>query len=794
MKLQNLTVIFIIIIIPVILLVSFYISTGLKTINYQAAYDTGLLTATSAAINAFELNTTNDVYSDNAETKRNILKSSVKMFEKSLANSCGIAAYNVEQIEEYIPAILFGMYDGFYMYAPSLNVKNKKYEHNLKNYVYYSETLDDGTVITYSLDSHIMVSGIFENDHYEMKEGYLLDLKDTKIDGTKYKGIKIDLNDADAINYYKEAYEFTDWFLNKSNISLPDYLKIDSSNDPEDENSAFVQHKKTIIKNKVESVLNSSITAYSERTWGKNYKMPKLSDEDWEKVYSNISVISFFQGKNIGLTKYNGYCVLNSTNSNEFVNPNLMYFTDNKDEYHDIRCENKGSNLVGYKIGDFQKIKLSRVLNADGTPKTNPDGKQLYDDNGTETTDQYKFKHAESACYDCINGPLNSKQSVYEYVNNNNTPDVQKTAYWTSLARERYNTTKLLTSSEKLVRLDFDENTKVEVRNLPGTITTYKGANIDLSNKIPKATGYNFLGWSEDREGTSIIKDNYQITQDTTLYAVWEERIITVKYAHDNGITTKTTSGNKYIVENIPNANTSGKILVGWKYNDTTYTNGNEIYIPDDVTEITLEANYIENFSIAIYLFDEENHIISKYSGEENIYTNKETVTFKTIPSIKDERIRYNITGDNNVFNNGKIENGTYTSTVFQPKQGWYDVKVTPVVDGIELNQKTTSQTIVLDRTKPKWHGYKIVPILSLVRRQLYVKAEDELSGIKEIRLDFDMTYAIMQSNTSGKNTEYNYYGGKNLNVEGYLENDCHNHKITITDKAGNQLIETHKH
>lgn len=527
MKLQNLTVIFIIIIIPVILLVSFYISTGLKTINYQATYDTGLLTATSAAIQAFELNTTNDVYSDNAETKRNILKSSVKMFEKSLANSCGIAAYNVEQIEEYIPAILFGMYDGFYMYAPSLNVKNKKYEHNLKNYVYYSETLDDGTVITYSLDSHIMVSGIFENDHYEMKEGYLLDLKDTKIDGTKYKGITIDSSDADAINYYKEAYEFTDWFLNKSKISLPNYLKIDSSNDPEDENSAFVQHKKTIIKNKVESVLNSSITAYSERTWGKNYKMPKLSEEDWEKVYSNISVISFFQGKNIGLTKYNGYCVLNSTNSNEFVNPNLMYFTDNKDEYHDIRCENKGSNLVGYKIGDFQKIKLSRVLNVDGTPKTNTEGKQLYDDNGTETTDQYKFKHAESACYDCINGPLEKPSgyenmpSVYEYVNN--TPAVQ-TAYWTSLARERYNTTKLLTSSEKLVRLDFNENTEVEVQNMPGTITTYKGANIDLRNKIPKATGYNFLGWSEDREGTNIITDNYQITQDTTLYAVWEKK------------------------------------------------------------------------------------------------------------------------------------------------------------------------------------------------------------------------------------------------------------------------------
>ena len=130
MKLQNLTVIFIIIIIPVILLLSLYISTGIKTIKYQSLYDDGLLTATHDAIYAFELNTTNIVYSNNAETKRNILKSSVKMFEKSLCNTCNISAYNIDEIERYIPAIVFGMYDGFYMYAPSYNPEEGKYEHS----------------------------------------------------------------------------------------------------------------------------------------------------------------------------------------------------------------------------------------------------------------------------------------------------------------------------------------------------------------------------------------------------------------------------------------------------------------------------------------------------------------------------------------------------------------------------------------------------------------------------------------------------------------------------------------
>lgn len=471
MKLQNLTVIFIIIIIPVILLVSLYISTGLKTIKYQSLYDTGLLTATHDAIYAFELNTTNDAYSDNAETKRNILKSSVKIFEKSLANTCGISAYNADEIEEYIPAIVFGMYDGFYMYAPSYNSKTGKYEHGLKNYVYYSETLDDGTVITYSLDNYVVVSGKFKNkngkEEYMIKKGYLIDLTDSTANGTRYKGIEIKpeiingIENTEGIEYYKDAYEFTNWFLKIEKIQekykdgkICNYLNIGSlnDNDPEDETSSFVQHKREIMKNKIESVLNSSITAYSERTWNRTYKMPKLSEEDWQKIYSNISMITFFQGKNIGLTKYNGYCVLNSTNSNEYVNPNLMYFIDGNDDtdhyYHDIRCRkiSTPTQLTGYKIGDFQKIKLNKALDTNGNPMKDENGKQLYDDDGTPTTNPYKYNHAELACYNCVNGSLATNTSVYNYVKPNYgiaSTDI-KTSYWTSLARERYRTTKLL--------------------------------------------------------------------------------------------------------------------------------------------------------------------------------------------------------------------------------------------------------------------------------------------------------------------------------------------------------------
>ncbi len=432
MKLQNLTVIFIAIMLPIILMVSFYISTGLKTITYQSIYDTGLLTATHDSIYAFELNTTNDAYSDNAETKRTILKSSVKAFEKGLAKTCGISEYNADEIEKYIPAIVFGMYDGFYMYAPSAlyNATTNEYEykHGLKNYVYYSEELDDeGTVIRYSLDNYVVVSGDFGSG-YETKEGYLI------IEGNW----EIDTNDEGAKNYKNDATTFTSWF----NTHMPDksYLKIDSSNDPEDENSKFVQHKRQVIKNKMESVLNSSITAYSEKIMGQNYKMPKFSEEDWEKVYSDISMITLFQGKSIGLTKYNGYCVLNSSNHNEYANPNLIYFIDADGMYHDIRCKECGSasSLDGHKIGYFKKKKIEET-------RKDESGNEVVDTNGDPIIDtKYVYNTDALACYECINkGSFDTPTSVYEYIKEYANNKVKK-AYYTALARERYNTVKLL--------------------------------------------------------------------------------------------------------------------------------------------------------------------------------------------------------------------------------------------------------------------------------------------------------------------------------------------------------------
>lgn len=492
MKLQNLTVIFIAIIIPVILLLSIYITTGQKTIKYQTQYDTGLVTASHDAVYAYEINSTSSEFSDSPEKKRELLKASINAFEKSLCNSCGISSYSQSEIEEYIPAIVFGMYDGFYMYAPSELEQNGKttYKHNLKNYVYYSETLDDGTVIRYSLDTYIVV---ISKDG--IRAGYL-------IDEDKYKSLSI--TDEYAKTYYTDATDFTGWVKKQNNF--PAYLKPGNDNDPEDENSAFVQHKREIMKNKIENVLNSSITAYSQRLGSKTYKMPKLSEEDWQKIYNNISMVAFFQGKSIGLKDYNGYCVLNSTNSKEYANPNLLYFIYGG-EYHDIRCSKiADQNSSGYKIARFSKtLKESTTINDDGT---------------TKTENKYVYENDEPSCYYCINGQKTITIWNYIKITGGTADGNIKNSYWNSLFRERYLTAKLLTGSKlrkftvKYYNINGSpiENTEEYEE---GTIVTVRD-NLSTTNE-----GQYFKGWLKNDGTLMKEKETFPITEDVTFTAQW---------------------------------------------------------------------------------------------------------------------------------------------------------------------------------------------------------------------------------------------------------------------------------
>ena len=448
MKLQNLIIIFIIIILPIVAVMSAYINYDIRTIEMQSMYNSGIVSAMHDTIYAFETDTQDNGLSKDPEQKKSVLKSCAKVFQNSFSNTCNIEFYGNEILEKYIPAMMFGMYDGFYLYAPYNTVNG--YKHELRNYVYYTEVIP-GTDITirYSLDNYMVVSGTFGGD-YITKAGYWIALNNNGkyknreyiIDNGEhmplYKTYDIHTHrivevsgevSGDAKIYLEEAEQFSNWFNdNVKNAGTQVYLK--NTIDPEDENSPFVEHKRHVMQDKIQSVLNTSITSYAKNS-GINYKMPKLLEEDWQKIYSDISFVTFVQGMNLGFKKYNGYCVMNSSNHNEYVNPEKMYFIyedDNGDtEYHSIKCDKIKNRLTnGYKIGDFRKTNIDIIDETDAS----------------KTKRGYFFKFDATACYGCINGnnnlpKIDNNKNIYSYVTNTNSFRVKK-SYFTSLARERH--------------------------------------------------------------------------------------------------------------------------------------------------------------------------------------------------------------------------------------------------------------------------------------------------------------------------------------------------------------------
>lgn len=478
MKLQNMTIIFSIIIIPVTLILSAYIGMQIDTAVLQQQYDTKLMSATHDAILAFELNTINNKYSTNADSMRRDIKASVNTFCTSLATNMGMSGSNASNIMPYIPALVFTLYDGYYIYSPNeynyeQDGDNKSgYQHILKPYIHYTTRYKTGSsdiVINYSLDNYITVYGNIAGIGYISKSGYLINPSKVVKTGNTVTGYRVTNTDTLQTNitenltqkdengntvnkqsnsvkqYYQEAYEFTDWVLNtarlqeivrpsnalKSDGSKYDEFKnnnksilnITSENDPEDKASDFYQHKQEVMKISIQENLNNAIAVYNQHSPSMgthyNFMMPKLTDNDWDKILTNVNMISFMEGLPVGTKIYNNYSIVTSTQNKQYINANSLYFTDNSDNYHRINCPvlsaniTNGSSVVGYKGMDFRKLQNSQ-------DKT-----------------KYYYKHSQYACYTCLVNSLDTDIDI------NALNEKQLQAYYGALARERYDLDKI---------------------------------------------------------------------------------------------------------------------------------------------------------------------------------------------------------------------------------------------------------------------------------------------------------------------------------------------------------------
>ena len=153
MKYQYLAVVFVIIMLPISLVFSAYLGAQLDTLDLQISYDTKLDNATYDAIKAFQLNTINSTTSDSVNSKIRDIEAAANSFFTSIATNFNMAGYDSEVLQEYVPALVFTLYDGFYIYSPFENVLDENTSTNLsddatykngddivglKPYIYYS--------------------------------------------------------------------------------------------------------------------------------------------------------------------------------------------------------------------------------------------------------------------------------------------------------------------------------------------------------------------------------------------------------------------------------------------------------------------------------------------------------------------------------------------------------------------------------------------------------------------------------------------------------------------------------
>ena len=203
----------------------------------------------------------------------------------------------------------------------------------------------------------------------------------------------------------------------------------------ENELSTFNQHRLAVIRNKIERNLSIAIAnynKYSEAT-GIEFQMPELKETEWDLLMDNVAVMSFVQGLYIGGKIYNGYSVVNNSETKEVVQEENIYILGNTGFY--------------YRIGDNNLTDNPSIIVSDRPAgRLNLDFKRNYIDVTLGSTTQTRYYYPLSnykGSYSSIitQNNVTGYEDIYEYVANSN--DKLKKAFYTALGRERYGAFKM---------------------------------------------------------------------------------------------------------------------------------------------------------------------------------------------------------------------------------------------------------------------------------------------------------------------------------------------------------------
>ena len=344
MKLQNIIIIFLAIALPVIIILSVYVSYQVDTARLRSRYDDILINSSHEAMLAFQMNTANNQYSNIADKKMRDIQGAFNIFASSLATNVGQTGSSNNYMMAYVPAMAFTLYDGYYISIPtdrlwvpdSEDQDNSTWQeidqnHEMKSYVYYSKQYSNANktkilTINFTLDNFISAYylDVNNNHEYQSRAGYLEAVPENK----QAFFDEIDANnDEEVKKYYNEAWEFTDWFngiLDKLALQeVKDKLKIQEGVNQNialpEASSDFNSEKYDVIKSSLTKNLEQAMYLAGEQ-------MPEFTGHDWDLILNNICFISFMQRIPTGTTVYNNYCITVSTENKETIRGNDLYF------------------------------------------------------------------------------------------------------------------------------------------------------------------------------------------------------------------------------------------------------------------------------------------------------------------------------------------------------------------------------------------------------------------------------------------------------------------------------------
>lgn len=496
MKLQNLTVIFIIIVLPLVLILSYYISLQIDTSNMQTSYNTKLLDATKEAMEAFEINTVewNEAYSETGDSKRRDVMASINTFTNSLANSLGVGGATKDYVLPYIPAILFTMHDGYYIYSPS-ETKTVIKDENGVGVVMSEKLLNEGVIEGYS-ESEL------ENDQGKI----LYKLDSGEADGT-YNGIKFTLDASKAqveyshmlkpFNPYSARYEKGDTNITV-NYTLDNYVTIYGKikGKEYDIRSGYLIDTSSVEfegeNNKIKAIEVNGATVGSETLTETIYYNGLQKPTSYPYVYEtqNNTKVYFDRNTPFQVSSTGERTNLEDTTTVMYKKISILS-SGNKDEYFEI----------------FQALNNGESTNADGSRRTIEKGKWYL---GTELSSGDIRITDEAGDYGQGNYSLTTDFSAMNYyvesyaftnwVNNNlsniETKDMIKTAENSEVAdgstEEQVGTIsgnifdKRYNSEDSVFQLHKKEVMRnLLINNLNQAITSYAGTSTETEYKLP---------------------------------------------------------------------------------------------------------------------------------------------------------------------------------------------------------------------------------------------------------------------------------------------------------------------